>query len=351
MGGAALYHHHTAKTTESAGLKDNHDQEFSKSWWTKLKKGPKSAKGRPYPTNTLIDYNTFISQGLPGRLHAQINSVGFNADLVKMLRKVFAQSPPSYVSNTGVLLQPVPTAENTAIRLYLMSMEVKTEFVNFANASCILTIYEIHPKKSQDWSPLSHWSQGLEEMQGHDNAGSLVGDIQLTQYPIDSYPNESAEFKSNWDIDFQTEVYLGPGDHHIHRTLYAPHMNILSTDLFISEKGGDALTYKPGASRVLLWTIRGMPVKLGAAGIDVANENAAAGSQFPEPGTERHYLTTAACQVGVLSTKKYRFSQTDFGVKGDIDITGSMLPHIPGASQFIREEDGDEMAYDDITAV
>jgi len=251
-----------------------------------------------------------------------------------MITKLYAQRLTTMDPRVGTAA-PAITVQNTPIRVYYLSAEMKTEWVNLSNVGCYLTIYECHPKRGTTFSPPIAWADGLEQTQGHDNAGVGIGDIQYYQFPVDSHPNESAEFKNLWAIDMKREVFLGPGDTHVHRTLFAPHKQISSAELFTGEDGS-ALTYMRDFTRVLMFTQRGTPVKLDATDA-VANEDGTA-------GTEIQFMTTGRTQLGMLFTKKYKYSQTDFGQTGDIDISGSMFSTSELAK--IREEDGDEVPVD-----
>jgi len=252
-----------------------------------------------------------------------------------MFAKLFAQNPTSFGAKVGPIGAP-PSIQNSAVELYHLSSEMLVTFKNFASGGCRMWVYEVHPKRNASTDPLLSIREGLTETQGHD----AITSISLTSYPVGTRPQDSEEFKDLWDIDFQKEIYLGPGDTHEHRSLYAPHKLLKASALYDGEDQTSTPTIH-GHTRYLIIMAHGAPGMLTAGtGEAVINVN--------NPSTEQHYVTTQAPQIGVLVQKKYKFSMLDFSPGGDIDVTGSLFYTGPSIIKD-REEDGDEVAADMIT--
>jgi len=323
----------TAETVEQSGVQGGEDPEYSQSYYLKLYKGPKSAKSRPFPTNTNLNYNSSVSNGSSGRLYAgQIVTPTDNA-LRAMLTKLVAQSPDTF--EAGTVVNPVvPGIGNSAIEIYYMSTELLVDFTNLQNSGLHLHIYEVHAKRAGGNGPLNSIYQGLTETQGHDAKQHMTVDT----YPVGTKPTDSEEFKNLWEIDWQRKIYLGPGDTHRHRHLVAPHCKI--PPAAIQTTGGDDTNRLVNKwSRALMFFAWGAPAKVANAGVVTGNVN--------DAGTETHYMTTAATQLGIMHTIKERFSMLEFSPGGDIDVQGSLWPIAPG---YIREADGDEVLVDAVTA-
>jgi len=325
----------TAKTVEGSESNGGADPEISYSSWYKLLKGPKSAKGRPFPTNTTLDYNSKVTQGGPGRLHVGTLNTGNVFYLREFAQKLYTQNESMFQSKVGPT-GTVPTVENSPLEIYHISTEVLVDFTNFSNAGVHLDIYEMHPKKNCPDAPTVPWHRGLIDSHGHDAAVGTEAPISEFVYPVGTKPTDSEELKGLWDIDLHRRFYLGPGDTHRHRSLYAPHK--LLKNSAISTLGDNSFDiFIRGHSRIIMWTLSGTPTKLPIVGDLVVGPNA----------SELHYVTTAAVDVGVMHTVKYKYSMCEFNPAGDIDVIGSLWSTDAGK---IREADGDEMPVDNINS-
>lgn len=251
-----------------------------------------------------------------------------------MMAKLYKQNPSSFGATVGPT-GPVPTIQNSAIELYHLSTELLVTLKNFASGGARLWIYDIHPKRNSADQPLRSWRQGLEETQGHDAASSIID----TSYPVGTRPQDSKEFLDLWEIDFEKEIYLGPGDTHEHRSLYAPHKLIKASALYSGEDGTSEFVLH-GHTRYVMVCGHGAPGMLQPGGEAIPGVNV--------PATEQHYVTTQAPQIGVMVQRKYKYSMLEFSPGGDIDFTGSLFAATALAVKD-REEDGDEVIADAIT--
>jgi len=247
-----------------------------------------------------------------------------------MLTKLFAQNPSSFGARIGTSIT-TPALKDSAVELYHMSSEILTDFTNFSNTGVHLNLYECHPKRGTIYFPYISVTDGLTETQGHDAAGSFT----FSSWPVGTEPTDSVEFKDLWHIDYTHRAWLGPGDTHRHRTLHAPHKKIKVSQLVAGEDGS-VLEHVQGHTRFLMWTAVGAPAKI-AAGLTTAPLVVGA-------GTENHYVTTSAPSIGVMTTKKFKYSMTEFSPGGDIDVRGSLW--VTGVALTTREGDGDEVATD-----
>jgi len=310
----------TARTSERSGgnaQAPNHHHTFT--YYSKLSKGPKSAKNRPYPTNSLIAQSSNRWKGPTGRVHFASLSLGDRATRKIMTDKLKLQVPDTFlpVGASGTL----PDGAYSGQKMYLLSMEMQTIFTNFSQAGCFIHLYEIHVKKSTNDVPPFIALEGLRQTQGHETitaAEAAAGDG-----PIGTNLNDSELFKEFFAVDYQEIIFLGPGDVHSHHSLHAPHKTISAFD---SEGSlfGTHETYDPTATRFLVWGQWGKPALL-------------PGSAFA--------VSTANTDVGFTCNRKYKYSMTELSV-GDIDTTGALLA--TGGVGLIREEDGDEVVMDDL---
>jgi len=320
----------TKNTSTSSMASGGKDQEFSKSQWVKLSKASLKAKLRAFPTNTLIDQSSEIANITAGRLYANAIVSANQSELIAMIDKLYSQNPTSFGAHVGTGGVPAPI--NSAIELYHLSTEMLVTWKNFHSVGVRFHIYEIHPKRNSTYPPQQAWADGLRETQGHDATG-----IATNQYPIGTKPTDSEEFKQLWEIDFHREIYLGPGDTHEHRSLYAPHKTINTAAVYNVSEDGTALPVIHGHTRFIMYTAHGAPVVSAVAGNAV--------TQVSGVGTELQYVTTSSGQLGVMIQRKYRYSMLDFAPGGDIDVTGSLFDT---AVYKDREEDGDEVVPDAI---
>jgi len=329
---------HTKRTTEVGQSHGPSDPEFSTSSYVKLVKGPQLAKTRPFPTNTILDYSSGVIAGEAGRLHVnEIINPTLSA-LRSMLQKLYNQNPASFRPLIG-------TAPNLSgiydqdIRVYFMSVEVLLDITNFSNAGCHVQIYDTHPKRNTQFAARQAWFEGLKN-QGHDatlTTSSFTTPITQDKMLPGSHPNESEEFKQLWEIDFQRKIFLGPGDTHRHRQLYAPHKLLHASALNLADDG-TAQNFMAGYSRSIIIAGHGAPCKVPLP--------AAAIPEVVGAGTEVQLVTTAPVDLGLLATVKFRYSMIENSVGGDIDIVGSLMSNI--ATGRIREADGDEVVVDGI---
>jgi len=319
----------TAQTVEQSGVQGGEDPEISQSYYLKLRKGPKSAKSRPFPTNTNLNYNSSITSGAAGRLHAGQIVTPTDNSFRAMLTKLVAQSPDTF--EAGTVVNPVaPGIGNSAIEIYYMSTEMMVDFTNLQNTGLHLEIYECHAKRQGGNGPLNSIYQGLAETQGHDAKASMTAFL----YPVGTKPTDSEEFKNLWEIDWRRKLYLGAGDTHRHRHLVAPHVKIPPASIQVTG-GDDTNRLVNKHSRAIFWFCWGAPMATVSAGVATVNVN--------DSSTETHFMTTAGVQMGVMMSTKERFSMLEFSPGGDIDVQGSLWPIAPGR---IREADGDEVDAD-----
>lgn len=339
----------TKRTTEIKGGVGGNDQEFSQSAWAKFRKGPKRAKDRPFPTNTIIDQNSGVLEGGAGRLHAATLSSSLQTDMQRMLVKLYAQNPASFGARVNA--GPVPSIANTAVELYHVSTEQLITLKNFHSVGVRVRIYEVHPKRNSPDYPLSAWVEGLKETQGHD--ATLAADLGIVStpvgsqwgqaiFPVGTKPEDSEEFKSLWEIDFQREIYLGPSDQHEHRSMYAPHKLIKASEFYEAATGdGTALAVIHDHSRYIMIAAHGALAlaSIAGAGVSVSTVNDVAVNEI-------HWMTTSPIQIGWTAQIKYRYSMLDFSPGGDIDVVGSLFSKTATKD---READGDEVVPDPTT--
>jgi len=324
----------TAKTTESSSAVGGVDPEFSETQYVKIRKGPKRAIGRPFPTNTILNYDSTESEGNAGRLLLGQIACCTRGELVKMQEKMIAQSPTSFRPADDAT--PITAFADSNLQLYHLSTETMVDFTNFSNAGCHLQIYDVHPKRNTSYGPNTAWVEGTRDTQGHDAGASEIG---LSQHVVGSKPTDSVEFSRLWEIDFNRKIYLGPGDTHRHRSYHAPHKLLGAAEMYFEEDGSaPSLTssFIHGHSRSILYSLYGVPAKI----IDTAV------TEVDGVGTETHHVTYAQTDIGIMITRKDRFSMLDFGAGGDIDVVGSLWPAVTTGA--IREADGDEVVVDTI---
>lgn len=310
-----------------SGIKQS--QEYSKTFYRKLVKGPKYAKNRAYPTNTLVKQHSSIHVGDKGRQAFLGNEVFSFADVDTMISKLKLQSPDSF--------KPVGAGEQgaaeagSAINVYLMSCEQKSTFTNWANVGVTIKIFEIHPKKATNTIPQIAISRGLEEGQGHDWIEDSTATNEYFNLPVDIKPTDSDMFKDNWGIDRYWSFHLKPGDTHEHRALYAINKMKGAHELQTTTNPGGDQTYRsylPGVSRFFMFSMTGDPV-------------------YFAPTTGTPSVTTAPTQVGMVQHIKYKFSMHHPNV-GDWDVIGNQIAGGPSAVGVTttRQNDGDEVATD-----
>jgi len=323
----------TKKTTESSSSVGGADPEFSETQYVKIRKGPKRAIGRPFPTNTILNYDSTESEGNAGRLLIGQISCTTRGELITMMRKLVAQSPTSFRPADDAT--PITTFEDSNLQLYHLSTETMVDFTNFSNTGCHLQIYDIHPKRNTAYTPNVSWVEGTRDTQGHDAGAAEIG---LSQHIVGSKPTDSVEFSRLWDIDFNRKVFLGPGDTHRHRSYHAPHKLLSAAEMNFDEDGSAPAgtgAFIHGHSRAILYSMYGAPAKIIDATV----------TEVDGVGTETHHVTYSATDCGIMITRKDRFSMLDFGAGGDIDVVGSLWASTTGT---IREADGDEVPADTI---
>jgi hypothetical protein len=333
--------HRTKRTTEQSGAVGPQDPEFSSSYYIKMAKGPQRAKGRPFPTNTILDYASVAGTGPSGRLLLGAVITPLQSELQAMATKLYAQNPASFGARGGGGATTQPVLAESAVEIYHLSTETMIDFTNFSNAGMHLELYDCHPKRNTSQGPQASWVEGLRDTQGHDAGTPVTGfpggsQITITSSVVGSKPTDSEEFKSLWEIDFTRRIFLGPGDTHRHRTLHAPHKLLGMAALYDTEDGSSRAIMH-GHSRSLLYAAYGAPAKLTSA-VAVPNVN--------DAGTENHYVTTAPVDMGVIWTVKHRYSMLDFSPGGDIDVAGSLFASVAPTLTRIREADGDDVLID-----
>ena len=322
----------TAKTVESSAAQGGEDPEFSTSEYVKLLKGPERAKQRIFTTKTLLNYDSQICTGSPGRLYIGEIITPLAADMKGWAAKLQAQNPTSFRPATGTT--PITAIEESGVDLYHLSTELMIDFTNFSNVGCHLEIYDCHPKRNTLNNSRISWTEGLRDSQGHD-AGGLV--LTYGTGLVGSKPTDSEEFKGLWEIDFKRKLFLGPGDTHRHRQLHAPNRVLPMHELYSSEDGS-AQEVMHSHTRTVLFSAHGSPTRLNpATATQIVNA--------PAGNFENQAVTYGLVDLGVMTTMKFRYSMLEFNSQGDIDVTGSLWATTVGQ---LREGDGDQVVADAI---
>jgi len=236
-----------------------------------------------------------------------------------MSDKLKAQVPDTFlpVGAAGTL----PDGVYSGQKMYLLSMESKTQFTNLSQAGMHLHLYEVHVKKPTEGVPFVMALNGLREGQGHELI--TASEANTGAAPIGMNLLDSDLFKEFFAVDYQEQVFLAPGHSHDHHSYHAPHKHIAAYDNEASFFGTRD-DYDPVATRFLIWGQWGIASLLPSASFVVS---------------------TANTDIAFTHIRKYRYSMTDVSI-GDIDFSGALLAS--AGVGLIREVDGDEVVMDDL---
>jgi len=304
--------HNRTKDThadEHPGVKESSGG-ASVSRYTKLRKGPKRAKNRPFDTNIFKEIRSALYQGSMNSQSAFFNTYWDYADVGSMLQTLFAQVPSSEMA-------PLSTLTLNQMRPYFLSARAKFTWSNMASSQCWLTIYDIHCKDSNDRGPVEDWKLGMTQEEGDIASGLAAGDFALG-----THPHQSKRFKRTWKIDKTTRVFLRPGEQHAHFINHGPHKAMDNSTLrgwnnTVSGSQASQL-HIGGLTRAVMWTTQGtIAVDRGA-------------------GAVSNQVGTTSSEIALVYDVQYKYSMLRF--PNTTVSTASNLVAFGATPTFINED-------------